>query len=139
MEIITQNEKQTKEAGKILGEEILKGENGLIVGLEGELGSGKTTFIQGLAQGLGIKDKITSPTFVIFKKYNILNTNFYHVDCYRLENGKDLIDLGFEEISKSKESIVLIEWAEKIKDILPKDTLWISFEYLDKNKRKIVV
>jgi len=137
MEIITQSDQETRKAGETLGEEILKEKKGLIVGLEGELGSGKTTFIQGLAKGLGIKDKITSPTFVIFKKYQIDKKNFYHVDCYRLKNGKDLIDLGFEEILKSKENIILIEWAEKVKEILPKETLWIRFKYLDKDKRGI--
>ncbi len=137
MEITTFDEKETKEAGRLLGQEILKENKGPIIGLEGELGSGKTTFIQGLAKGLGIKDRITSPTFVIFKKYPINQKSFYHVDCYRIKNSKDLIDLDFKEILGNKENIVVIEWAEKIKDILPKDALWIRFEYLDEDRRGV--
>ncbi len=135
--IESKNSRETKNIGKILGEEVLKGDKGPIIGLSGELGSGKTTFIQGLAKGLGIKDKITSPTFVIFKKYSIEKKDFYHVDCYRINDSKDLIDLDFKEILENKENIVVIEWAEKIKDILPKDVLSIKFEYLDEDKRRI--
>ncbi len=137
MEIITKNSQETKKTGKILGKEILKEEKGRVIGLKGELGSGKTTFIQGLAQGLGVKDKITSPTFVVFKKYGMKEKDFYHVDCYRLNSGDDLIDLGFDEILKDQKNIILIEWAEKVKEILPKKILWIDFEYLDKDKRRI--
>ena len=133
IEIITENAKETQKVGEILAQEIKKGQKALIIGLEGELGSGKTTFIQGLAKGLKIKERITSPTFVIMKKIGW----FYHIDCYRVKS-KDLLDLGFREII-SQPNLVVIEWAEKIKKILPKNTFWIKFEYLDKNKRKMII
>ncbi len=133
IEIITENAKETQKVGEILAQEIKKGQKALIIGLEGELGSGKTTFIQGLAKGLKIKERITSPTFVIIKKIGW----FYHIDCYRVKS-KDLLDLGFREII-SQPNLVVIEWAEKIKKILPKNTFWIKFEYLDKNKRKMII
>lgn len=133
IEIITENAKETQRVGEILAQEIKKGQKALIIGLEGELGSGKTTFIQGLAKGLKIKERITSPTFVIMKKIGW----FYHIDCYRVKS-KDLLDLGFREII-SQPNLVVIEWAEKIKKILPKNTFWIKFEYLDKNKRKMII
>lgn len=139
MEIITQNSRETKKAGGILAEKILKNKKKVILGLEGDLGSGKTTFIQGLARGLKIKEKIASPTFVIFKKYSVQKRNFYHIDCYRINSSDDLIDLGFEEILKSDKNIIVIEWAERIKDILPKNILWIKFEYLNQNKRKLSI
>jgi len=137
MEIITKSAKETQKVGRFLAEETMKGKRikgkAIIIALEGDLGGGKTTFVQGFAKGLGIKDKITSPTFVIFKKYDFL----YHVDCYRIES-KDLLELDFNEMINN-ENIVVIEWAERVKKILPKDTLWLKFEYLDKNKRKIII
>ena len=148
-EIITKSDTETQELAKKMAQEILEGldvksgsrsrrhreknKGALVIGLEGYLGSGKTTFIQGVAQGLGIKDKITSPTFVIMKKYGF----FYHIDCYRIES-KDLLELGFKEIIGQPDNIVMIEWAERVKDVLPKNTIWMKFEYLDKNKRKII-
>ena len=133
-EIITKSDQETKELAGEIAQEMLGRENSeaLVIGLEGDLGSGKTTFIQGIAQGLGIKDKITSPTFVIMKKYN----SFYHIDCYRIES-KDLLELGFKEIINQSGNIVMIEWAERVKNVLPKNTIWMKFEYIDENKRKI--
>jgi len=141
LRIVTKNFKETKKVGEFLAREIIKSKKALIIGLEGELGSGKTTFIQGMAKGLRIKERITSPTFVIFKKFKLGLVPhlkyFYHIDCYRVQS-KDLLDLGFKEII-SQPNLVVIEWAEKIKKILPKDTFWIKFEYLDKDKREIIL
>ena len=138
MEIITKNVKETQKIGMFLSEEIKKEKSrknkAIVIALEGNLGGGKTTLVQGFARGLGIKDKITSPTFVIMKKYDFL----YHIDCYRI-NEKDLIELGFNEIIGDSRNIIIIEWAEKIKKILFQNTLWLKFEYLDKNKRRISI
>lgn len=134
LEIISQSPAQTQKIAKLLAEEILKSswpnKKALIIGLQGDLGSGKTTFVQGLAKGLGIKEKITSPTFVILKKFQIKNYNFYHIDCYRINSPEEIKDLGLQEIINQSKNIVVIEWAERIKKILPKNTLWIKFEYL---------
>lgn len=155
LEIITKNAKETKEMGRILAEEITamnseqrtannRRKEALIIGLEGDLGSGKTTFIQGMAKGFGIRESITSPTFVILKKYktNVLCSMsyilyLYHIDCYRIKS-EDLLELGFKEIAENPQNIIVIEWAERAKKIL-KNALRIKFEYLDKNKRKIIV
>ncbi len=147
LRIVTKSAKETKKAGEFLAGEIvkskLKSKKALIIGLNGELGSGKTTFIQGMAGGLKIRERITSPTFVIMKKYSFgsrlpkRNGWLYHIDCYRVQS-KDLLDLGFKEII-NQPNLVVIEWAEKIKKILPKDTLWIKFKYLDKDKREIIL
>ncbi len=138
IEIITKSAGETQKVGKFLAEEIIKEKKeknkAVIIALEGDLGGGKTTFVQGFAKGLGIKQRITSPTFVIMKKYDFL----YHIDCYRIED-KDLLELDFKEIIDNKHNLVVIEWAEKVKKILPKNALWLKFEYLDKNKRKIVI
>jgi len=140
MEIITKSDKETKKAGEILAWAAKKKKNkSLIIGLRGDLGGGKTTFTQGFAKGLGVKDKITSPTFVIFKKYSFDGGNFYHVDCYRIRDAADLAELDFNEVLKSDKNIVMIEWAEKIKAILPEDTIWMDFKYLNNNQRKITL
>ncbi|MDO8657337.1 MAG: tRNA (adenosine(37)-N6)-threonylcarbamoyltransferase complex ATPase subunit type 1 TsaE [Candidatus Levybacteria bacterium] len=118
----------------------------LVIALYGELGSGKTTFVQGLAKGLGIKRRIISPTFIImrtyeirFKIYDLRFKNFYHVDLYRVENVDDIKGLGIEEIIDNPQNIVAIEWAERIGKLLPKPRVDIYFEYLREDKRKIVI
>lgn len=136
MEIITQNAQQTKQAAYFLAKEIRKSKKTLVIGLEGELGSGKTTFIQGLADGLGVKEAVTSPTFVIMKKYL---GYFYHFDCYRLDSPEDLLDLGWREIINQPGNLIVLEWAEKVKKIMPPESLWMKFSYLDQNKRKILI
>ena len=119
-----------------------------ILALTGDLGSGKTTFLQGFASGLGIKQRVISPTFIIMRKYDsrikIQESrfkNFYHIDLYRLERNveQDVKNLGLEEIWNNSRNIVAIEWAEKIKDSVPKSATWIKFESLGGDKRKISV
>lgn len=153
---ITKSYKQTQKLGKNLAKEVLAlrdskgaphGENNsaVVFGLQGNLGGGKTTFLQGFAKGLGIKEKILSPTFVILKHfkipiYNIQNTtytDFYHIDCYRLKNEKDILELDFKEIIFNPKNIVAVEWPEKIKKALPKNTGFISFKFIDKNTREL--
>jgi len=115
----------------------------MILALEGELGSGKTTFIQGLAKALGVKEKITSPTFVIMRRFNILASkhfnNFYHIDCYRLEKPEELVELDFKRIIERPENLVVIEWADKVKSLIPKDAVWIEFEWAGEEERKIEI
>ena len=138
-DFFTRNQRETNRLAKILAREIikksLKTETALIIGLEGELGSGKTTFIKAFAKGLGIKKRLTSPTFVLMKNYR----NFYHIDCYRIKSYKDILALDFEEIISNPKNIILIEWAEKVKKILPKETIWLKFEIVSNNERKIAV
>jgi len=138
-QFLVQNKKQTEDLAKMLASEILKHKNNkkqaLVFGFVGNLGAGKTTFIQSFAKGLGIRSRLTSPTFVLMKKYN----NLYHLDCYRIKDFKDILALDFAEIVNDFKNIIVIEWAEKIKKILPKDTVWIKFKILPQNKRKITI
>lgn len=110
---------------KAIAAELAKVSQSNIFALTGELGAGKTTFVQGFAKGLGIKEKIISPTFILIKQHQIPNAKnvFYHIDLYRLAN---FSQLGFDEILSNPNNIILIEWGEKIKEILPKNTIKIN-------------
>lgn len=145
---LTKSFAATRKLGEKMAKDILKNRpqgHAFIIALQGDLGSGKTTFAQGFAKGLGVKEKITSPTFLIIKRFKIGKRgrlfspeNFYHIDCYRLRKPQDLLGLKFKEIISSPENIIAIEWPEKIKEILPKKFLRIKFKFIDKNKRKII-
>ncbi len=142
---ITNNAKETRDLGKDLAEKILKAKNNKkahVLALEGELGGGKTTFLQGFARGIGTREKVLSPTFVILKKFKIKRPNFkffFHIDCYRIKKPKEVSDLGFKEIIADPRNIVAVEWAKHIKKILPQNTIFIDFEFYNKNKRKITI
>jgi tRNA threonylcarbamoyladenosine biosynthesis protein TsaE len=134
-EFITTDFKQTQKLGELLAKEInLSAGRGKIICLSGDLGTGKTTFTQGLLKGLKVKGPYTSPTFVIMKKYS---QNIFHIDAYRVGTD-DIKSLGWEEIANNPRNIVIIEWAEKICGIIPKKALWIEFQWISEKKRKII-
>lgn len=108
----------------------------MVICLTGELGSGKTVFTKGLAQALGIEETVTSPTFSIIKEYTDGEMPLYHMDVYRLDG--DTTGVNIEEYF-TKGGIVVIEWAETIKDILPEERLEIKFKILDENKRLLQI
>ncbi|HSX26321.1 MAG TPA: tRNA (adenosine(37)-N6)-threonylcarbamoyltransferase complex ATPase subunit type 1 TsaE [Chlamydiales bacterium] len=104
-----------------------------ILALSGDLGSGKTTFVQGLALGLGIEDSVQSPTFVTLNLYEA-KVPLFHFDLYRLKSSQDFLSLGFEEYFQ-REGICAIEWPERIASLLPQETVFISFEYSGEGRR----
>jgi len=112
-----------------------------VIALYGDLGAGKTTFTQGFAKGLGIKDKIISPTFVLIRQHQIPNKKqvFYHVDMYRIDNPASIKELGIEDLLNTKDDLVLIEWAEKIEDFLPKNSTKIFIKTTSENQRQITI
>ncbi|MFH1036735.1 MAG: tRNA (adenosine(37)-N6)-threonylcarbamoyltransferase complex ATPase subunit type 1 TsaE [Patescibacteria group bacterium] len=137
---------ETRKIGEKLAKKLLKTKlqkNAFVLGLKGDLGGGKTTFLQGFAKGLGSKEKILSPTFVIMKKFVMLSKSnfqkFYHFDCYRISGEKDISVLGFEKIVSDPQNIVAVEWAEKIRKVLPKGTVWIKFDFVSDKKREITL
>ncbi|OGY67198.1 MAG: tRNA (adenosine(37)-N6)-threonylcarbamoyltransferase complex ATPase subunit type 1 TsaE [Candidatus Harrisonbacteria bacterium RIFCSPLOWO2_02_FULL_41_13b] len=149
--IISKNSKATQKLATQLAKNLLKAKTyelkSRIMGLTGDLGAGKTTFVQGFLRALGIKGRITSPTFLIFKPYKIKvrglkfefqGSTVYHVDCYRLHKPSNITKLGFKKILKNPENIILIEWAEKIKKILPKNTIWIKFFHGKKENERVI-
>lgn len=117
-------------------------DNAVILALYGELGSGKTTFTQGFAKGLGLPQRLVSPTFIIVREYPLNTKNwqrFYHVDLYRVETGFDPETLGLAEIFADPANIVVIEWAERLGKTLPKSRSEIHFEQLDSYQRRITI
>ncbi len=114
-----------------------------VIALSGDLGSGKTTFTKAFAQALGISpNHITSPTFVIEKRFDIQNhfhfKRFIHIDAYRLEKPEEIIRLGWEATLSDRGNLIVIEWPENIGAALPKDAIRISFKFIDENTREIV-
>lgn len=138
--LITLNEQETWQAGFNFGNNL---EKGLALALYGNLGAGKTKFLQGLAKGLKVKEVVNSPTFNILKLYSVRGhktiKHFCHIDAYRLANEKDLLALGIEEFLSDPETVVAIEWAEKIKNIWPKNTLRVEITALEENKRELII
>lgn len=126
-----------------------------VVGLSGDLGSGKTTFSQAVGKNLGIQEFITSPTFTIMKKYKIPTTpaseshpslekegisgftTLIHIDAYRLDSERELRVLGFEKLLQDSGNLIFIEWPEKVSGILPTDLIKLNFKFINENEREI--
>lgn len=116
-----------------------------VVGLSGDLGSGKTAFTKCLASALGITDVVTSPTFILEKVYIIPRgsvvgerfTKLIHIDAYRLHSADEMRALDWEAILSDEHNLVLLEWPEQVKEVLPKDITMLSFEYVDEGVRRV--
>lgn len=116
--------KDTYEIGRNLGS---KAKSGEIYCLTGELGSGKTLFSQGFAEGLGIKEPVNSPTFTLIQEYEEGRLPLYHFDVYRIENEDEMFEIGYEDYFYGS-GVCLVEWANLIEAIIPENAVWISLE-----------
>jgi len=145
MKLISKNIKETDKIAKTfvdkLGSQNKK--QALLIGLYGDLGSGKTSFVKGVAKAFGIKNTVTSPTFVLEKIYKLPKDFSFkyliHIDAYRLEGGKELLTLGWDDIFKNPQNIIFIEWPEKVADILPDDMMRIDFKFVNEETREIKI
>lgn len=141
--VITKSQGETKRLGERFAREIIRKrplDEAVVIGLEGDLGGGKTTFLQGFAKGLGVKEKILSPTFVILKRFHVpysMFHDFYHIDCYRIQKPKEILSLGFKKIISDPKNIVAVEWADRVQKVLPRDIIVIRFDFVDQKTRKI--
>ena len=136
MEIHCNSEFETKVfASKI--SKIIK--QGSVIALNGDLGSGKTTFSQGFAKGLGVDQHVGSPTFKLVSEYSGSTIKLYHVDCYRLRSGEEFLNLGGENLLLPHDGITLIEWANIIEELLPLDSIEIKFFRVKDNKLKRIL
>lgn len=122
-------------------ESFAKDFSGKVIALSGELGAGKTSFTQGFAKGLGIEDKIISPTFVLVRQHKVPSSKkiLYHVDLYRLDENSDFNSIGLSDMLNNENAVLLIEWAERAKNQLPKDITWIHINALDENTRELTL
>ena len=141
LKIISNSSTTTQKVARLFAKELSKEKirTARVIALHGNLGAGKTTFIQGFLRGLGVKSKITSPTFVILKNYKIKKGNYakaYHIDCYRIQSSQEILDLGFKEIISNPGNIVLVEWPERISAIMPKNATRINFKYGKKENER---
>ena len=144
MKKISKNLKDTKEIAENFLSSISKQTDGKarVVGLYGDLGAGNTAFTQALAKHLGIKDKVVSPTFVIMKNYKISKHPYeklIHIDAYRLEKDEELAKLGWADIISDPKNLVLIEWPEKVGDIMPEGHSKIKIKHLDESSREFEI
>ncbi len=145
MKLVSHNPKETKKLAAHIAAKILSAprrNHAIIVALEGELGAGKTTFVQGFAKALGITQKIKSPTFLLIKSYTLKTKSYallYHIDCYRIYRSNELEPLEIRSIFKDPSAIVVIEWPECIKPILPRNRIKIHIDHIDEQTRKLDV
>ncbi len=136
---ITTHEELAARADEILSS-LQSRQGAKVLALSGDLGAGKTTFVQQLGRLLGIEESITSPTFVILRQYDCQHPTWhklFHMDAYRLEAEEELGPLGFSELIKEPATLFCIEWAEQIKNALPADTLYLHFELHTDQSRTI--
>lgn len=132
---ITKNAEETFSIGKKLGSDIVTFEVGRksdkipVICLFGNLGSGKTTFTQGFAEGIGLKRRILSPTFILVKKYVLSSVQkfFYHIDLFRIQSSSHLIGLGLADIFQDRSALVIVEWADRLGPLLPSSRIDIHF------------
>jgi tRNA threonylcarbamoyladenosine biosynthesis protein TsaE len=134
-EVISRSPNQTRRIGMRLGELLLPGD---VIGLEGNLGAGKTTIAQGIASGWGSYDSVSSPTYVLVNVYRRLDQNqLFHLDAFRLNSPDEAVDLDVDAMLD--QGPLLVEWADKIKDALPDEFLWINMRLINDEQRDFIV
>lgn len=142
--IITNSEKETRELGARLWRENKKhlGKRAVVFALEGELGTGKTQITKGIAGAMGVKNDVTSPTFTLEAEYDL--GKLIHIDAWRIEDPKELLEIGFERRIKEKK-IIVVEWADKVRDILPNyiddrscKLVWVRINYRKGENERII-
>lgn len=134
MEFVTHSEEETVLLGKKLGEKLKKSD---VVALDGRLAAGKTYFTKGIALGLKIQEEITSPTFTVISEYSG-RLPLYHMDIYRLAGEEDFLNIGAEDMLYGN-GVCVIEWSEKIREILPKNTISVKISINSNNSRSISI
>ncbi len=132
--LISHNEEETRDIGRKIGSLLTKGS---VVSLVGVLGSGKTILAKGIAQALGVKETLVSPTFTLIQEY-MGNVPLYHMDLYRIEGFDDFIAIGGEEYMYGN-GVTLIEWGDRIASYLPLHTIEISIEYKESHTRQLSI
>ncbi len=142
MKSVSKSIEDTQKFAKELLGRISPKDEASVIALNGDLGSGKTTLTQEIGRLLGINEHIQSPTFVIEKIYELKDqifTHLIHIDAYRLKNEEELLSLGWEKIVKDNRNLIVVEWAERVKNILPKSAIHIVLTHQDENVRHLEI
>ena len=133
MDFFSRSPEQTRRVGRRLGEAL---EMGDVICLQGELGAGKTTFVQGIAQGWGSLDSVSSPTFILVNVYRRADrSQLFHLDAYRLDSAPEAEELDLD--SMLSQGALLIEWPERMNGLIPKERLWVNLEHIDEEEREM--
>ena len=138
MDFFSRNPEQTRRVGRRLGEVL---ETGDVICLQGDLGAGKTTFVQGIAQGWGSVDSVSSPTFILVNVYRHADMSrstlplLFHMDAYRLDSSPEAEELDLD--SMLAQGALLIEWPERMNGLIPKEHLWVNLEHIDQEEREM--
>jgi tRNA threonylcarbamoyladenosine biosynthesis protein TsaE len=133
MDFFSRSPEQTRRIGMRLGSVLLAGD---VICLQGDLGAGKTTFVQGVAQGWGSEDAVSSPTFIIVNMYRGAESKqLFHMDAYRLDSTPEAEELDLD--SMLAQGPLLIEWPERMEQLIPEERLWIQLEYVDEEVREM--
>ncbi len=136
LDIISHSAEQTARLGARLGQLLQPGD---VICLSGDMGAGKTVFATGIGRGWGARHALTSPTFTLVHEHRRTDgQRLYHLDCYRLQSGDDVDSIGFDDILDSN-GVMLIEWAERIMDALPKDRLWLELRVIEATRRNLLL
>ena len=135
MERYSASEQDTEALGRALVQRL---QPGAVVAFTGDLGAGKTAFVRGMAQGLGIPQRVTSPTFAIVNEYEGGRLPLFHFDMYRLNSADDLFDIGWEDYL-SRGGVCAVEWSENVMDALPEDTVWVRIAREGDTGRSITI
>ena len=140
MDFFSRSPEQTRRVGRRLGEAL---ETGDVICLQGDLGAGKTTFVQGIAQGWGSVDSVSSPTFILVNVYRQADQSkggstlplLFHMDAYRLDSTPEAEELDLD--SMLAQGALLIEWPERMNGLIPKEHLWVNLEHIDDEEREM--
>lgn len=142
---------QTQQAARDIISNFLstKRSSAFVLALSGDLGTGKTHFTKGIAGFFGVTRQITSPTFVIMKRYDIATENsksaklygikhLYHFDAYRIAKPRELIEIGWRAIVRDAVNLIIVEWADRVRDIIPPDAVWVEFKSYNEKERMLI-
>lgn len=137
--------RQTAEIAKKLAKDARRerygAKNALVIGLSGDLGAGKTEFVKSFVRSMGIRARVTSPTFLLSRQYPLKEEGgrLFHLDAYRISTPKEMESAGIKDAIKDPKNVVLVEWGEKIKPMLPKDTTWIQFRHGSSPNERLIL
>lgn len=142
MKHLSRNREDTNQIATSFLNSLLPSHMATVVALEGDLGSGKTTFTQAIGKALKVEENMQSPTFVIMKVYSIDFKGFrnlIHIDAYRIEKDTELLHLGWEEILREPENLIFIEWPSNVSNLIPNDAKKIDLKFIDESTREITI